>query len=164
MLSQNFTRALDNRGRQSGEASDFNAIAAVGLARSDSVEEDDAIACFFYTDAEIADAIELTGKFCQFVIVSGEECLCTGGGGNVFDHRPGEGQSVVGRRTAANFIENDEAVRGGGVQDDGSFGHFHHESGTAARKIIGGADAGEDAVDEGQGGGRGRHPGSPFAP
>ena len=49
---------------------------------------------------------------------------------------------------------------GGGVQDDGGLGHLDHEGGAAARQIVGRADAGEDAVDQGQGGGFGGNEGA----
>src|ERR1019366_5941931 len=51
----------------------------------------------------------------------------------------------------------DEAAGGGGVEDDGGFGHLDHEGGAAARQVVGRADAGEDAVDDGESGGFGRY-------
>ena len=44
---------------------------------------------------------------------------------------------------------------GGVVEDVGGLGHFDHEGGLAAGEVVGGADAGEDAVDEADGGGLG---------
>ena len=65
---------------------------------------------------------------------------------------------------AADFIEHDQAARRGGVQNDGGLGHLHHERGTAAREIVGRADAREDAIDDGQHGRVGGNEASPSAP
>ena len=53
-------------------------------------------------------------------------------------------------------------LRGGrGVEDHGGLGHLDHERGSAAREIVGRADAGEDAIDDRQqrgiGGNEGTH-------
>ena len=80
---------------------------------------------------------------------------------NVFDDGPGQRESVVGGGAAADFIKHDQAARGGGVQDHSGFGHFDHEGGTAARQVIGGADSGENPIDDGKqrgfGGNEGTH-------
>ena len=79
---------------------------------------------------------------------------------DVLDHGPGQGQAVVGRRAAADLVEDDEAARRGGVEDHGGLGHLHHEGGAAARQVVGGADAGEDAIDDRAAGGLGGHKGT----
>ena len=76
----------------------------------------------------------------------GKERLGPAGGVDVFDHRPRDGETVIGRGAAANFIQQDQRARRGRIEDRRRLGHFHHESGAAARQIVAGADAGKDAV------------------
>ena len=45
------------------------------------------------------------------------------------------------------------------LQDGGRFGHFHHEGGTAAGEVVGGADAREDPVDRAEARALRRHEG-----
>ena len=62
--------------------------------------------------------------------------------------RPGQAQAVEGARAAANFIQDNQAARGGVVQDVRRLAHLHHEGGLPARQIVAGADARENAVDQ----------------
>ncbi len=78
--------------------------------------------------------------------------------GYVFDHGPGQRETVVGRGAASDFIENDEAARGSRVEDHRGFGHLDHERRAAAREIVRSADAREDAVDQRQENGIRGHP------
>ena len=64
----------------------------------------------------------------------------------VFDGRPGDGQAVVGRGAAPDFVKEDERSWGSGIQDGGSLGHLYHKRRAPARQIVAGPDAGEDAV------------------
>src|SRR5260370_23216761 len=68
----------------------------------------------------------------------------------MLDDGPSDGEAVERGGAAANLVEQHEA-RGRGVIEDGSdFGHFDEERRAAAREIVAGADAREDAVDNGQ--------------
>src|SRR6202034_752276 len=75
----------------------------------------------------------------------------------IFESGPGEGEAIEGGSAAAHFVEEDEGLGGGGVEDGGGFGHFDHEGGTATGKVIGSANAGVDAVDEAVGHAVGGH-------
>ena len=70
----------------------------------------------------------------------------------VLGDSPGDGKAVEGRRAASDFVEDDEGVGGGVVDDEGGLVHFDHEGGLALREVVGGADAAEDFVDEADGG------------
>ena len=61
---------------------------------------------------------------------------------------PGDGEAVIGGRAAADLVEDDQRVVGGVVEDVGGLAHLDHEGGLAAREVVAGADAGEDAIDE----------------
>src|ERR1039458_4157046 len=74
--------------------SDFDAVAAVGLAGLDFAQEDDAVAGFLHGDAEVADAIKLLGQFGEFVVVRGEERFGARAGVDVLDHGPGQRQAI----------------------------------------------------------------------
>src|SRR5579859_120447 len=80
----------------------------------------------------------------------GEEGARAGVFLQVFDYGPGDGEAVESGRAAADFIKENEAGGGGVIENGGDLGHFDEEGGTAAREIVAGADAGEDAVDDGQ--------------
>ena len=66
----------------------------------------------------------------------------------MLDRRPGDRQAVEGRGAAADLIEDDEGALARLVEDGGGLDHFDHEGRAAARQIIGGADAAEQAVDD----------------
>ena len=71
---------------------------------------------------------------------------------------PGDAQAVVGAGAAPDLVEDNEALRGGVMDDVGRFVHLHQEGGLAAGEVVARADAGEDAVHEaelGCGGGQG---------
>src|SRR5258708_35823399 len=82
--------------------------------------------------------------------VRGEE----GAGASVLlqmlDDGPGDGEAVEGGGAAADFVEQDEAGGCGVIQDGGDFGHFYEEGGAAAGEIVAGANAREDAIDDGK--------------
>ncbi len=57
------------------------------------------------------------------------------------DHRPGDRQPVIGRRAAADLVEDHQAVGRCLGEDRRGLDHFDHEGRTAAGKIVGCADA-----------------------
>ncbi len=157
MQGQNAASAVDDAQGQSRQPRDLNAIAAVGTSGFDAPKEYHIVAGFLHRNVKINDAIELSGQFGQFMIVSREERLRADALVDVLDHRPGQRKTVVGGSAAADFIQNDEAARRRGVEDHSGLGHLHHEGGSAARQIVGRANACKHAVDNGQHGGLGGH-------
>ncbi len=124
---EHFTRSFDDGYGESCETCYLDAIAAVRLAGFDFAQEDDPVARFFYRHPEVADSFQLFGKFGELVIVSREERFGARVGGDVFDNGPCERQAVIGRSSPPYLVEDDEASRGGRVEDHGGFGHFDHE-------------------------------------
>ena len=57
-------------------------------------------------------------------------------------------QAVVGRRAAADLVEDDEAALGRLVEDRRRLDHLDHEGRAPAREIVGRADAREQPVDD----------------
>src|SRR5690606_38029764 len=60
------------------------------------------------------------------------------------------------RGAAADFVENDEAALAGLSEDRRGLDHFDHEGRAAASEVVGRADAAEQAIDQADGGARGR--------
>jgi hypothetical protein len=148
--------SFDDAFGDTGEAGDLDPVAFVGAAGHDFVEEHDLVMPFADGDVEILESGEAGGEFGEFVIMGGEEGFGADDVMEVFDDGPGEAEAVEGAGAAADFVEYDEAGRGGVMEDIGGFAHFDHERGLAAGEVVAGADAGEDAVeaiDAGLGGG-----------
>ena len=64
--------------------------------------------------------------------------------------RAGDGEAVGRRGAATDLVEEDERVRGGVVEDVGQFRHLAHKGRLPARDVVGGPDAGEYPVQDGQ--------------
>ena len=63
-------------------------------------------------------------------------------------HRPGDGEAIEGRGAAAHLVEEDEAARRRVVQDARRLDHLDQEGALAARQIVLGPDARQDAIDQ----------------
>src|SRR5580704_626452 len=68
----------------------------------------------------------------------------------MFDDCPRDGESIKRRGASADFIEKDETGRRGVMQDGGDFAHLDKKRGAAAREVIAGTDAREDAIGDGK--------------
>ena len=112
---------------------------------------------FFDRHPQIPHAVELLRQLRQLVIVRSKQSLRARSLVDVLDHRPRQRQPIVRRGAAADLVQHDEAARRRRIENHGRFRHLHHESGAAARQVIRGADAREDAVDDRQAGRLGRH-------
>ncbi len=147
---QDFAGAFDDAAGEAGEAGDFDAVAFVGAAGFDVAEEDDFVGSFFHRDVDVFYGGQKFGEFGEFVIVGGEERAGAGVFLQVLDDGPGDGEAVEGGGAAADFVEQDEACGRGVIEDAGDFAHFDEERGAAAGEIVAGADAREDAIDDGK--------------
>ena len=154
---QDFPRASNHIAGQARQARDLDAVALVGASRLDLPQEDDVGSRFLHRDVIIAHAGQKVGQLGKLVIVGGEERLGPSVRLQVLDHGPGDGQAVEGGRAASHLVQQHQAARRGGVEDGGRLRHLHHERGAAPRQVIGSADAGKDAVENGKLGARGGH-------
>jgi len=66
----------------------------------------------------------------------------------VLDDAPGQAQAVERARAAADLVEDDQAARGGAVEDVRRLAHFHHERALPAREVVARADPRKNAVHE----------------
>ena len=71
--------------------------------------------------------------------------------------RPREAQAIERAGSPADLVEDHQASVGGVVQDVGGLGHFDHERGLAGVKLVAGADAREQAIDQADRRAFGRH-------
>ena len=80
------------------------------------------------------------------MVVGGEEGAAPRHVMQMLGDAPGNREAVEGRRSAANLIEQDEAPRGGVVQNVRRLVHLHHEGRVPLGEIVACADAGENPV------------------
>jgi len=64
----------------------------------------------------------------------------------ILDHRPGDGYAIIGARATADLIQDEQAPRGGVVEDVRELYHLHHEGALARGNLILRADAAKDPV------------------
>ena len=69
----------------------------------------------------------------------------------------GQREAIVGRGAAADLVHQHQRLRGGVVEDVAGLAHLDHEGRLAAREVVAGADAGQDAVDRADHRARRRH-------
>src|ERR1051325_8320196 len=99
---------------------------------------------------EILNAGHEIRKFRQLVVMRRKYCLCMKMQLYVLNHRPCQRQTVKGGGSTANFIENDQALRGSRIQDDCCLRHLHHEGRPAPSEIVRSANPGENSVEDGK--------------
>src|SRR5689334_1627379 len=98
---------MENGLRHAGHTRDVDAVRAVCAARQNSVSPYDVVAEFLNGYAVVGDAGELVGEGVELVIVGGKKRLCADAR-QVLDHCPGDGETVVGRGSSSDFVEDDE--------------------------------------------------------
>ena len=96
---------------KAGQLRHFDAVTAVGRARFDLAQKNDPASRLLRRHVVVLHPRKLFGKFGQLEVVGGEERLRPGAGVQVFDRRPGDGQAVIGRGAAPDFVEQDQRFR-----------------------------------------------------
>ncbi len=94
------------------------------------------------------EAGELRRQRRQLVVVGGEQGAAAVDLVQMLDAGPGDRQPVEGRGAAADLVEDHQRAGAGLVEDGRRLDHLDHEGRTAARQIVGGADAAEQPVDD----------------
>ncbi len=120
------------------------------------MEEFNPVAVFPDLHARVGHIRETFRQCREFVIVRREKNLRRTGGDvvNIFENGPGDAHAVVGRRSAAYFVEDDEAAIRERIQDSRGFHHFNHKGAVASRQFIPRPDTGEDSIENADLGGR----------
>src|SRR5581483_11946100 len=119
VLRQYFPRPMDHLQRQSRQLGDLDSVAAVSRSRLNLAQEDNPAAGFLHGNVIVLHARELFRQLGQLVVVGREEGLCPGSRLQIFNGRPGNGQSIVSRRAATDLIEQHQRTWRRGVQDGG---------------------------------------------
>ena len=144
---QVFAGLFQHHGGHARQGRDLQAITLVGRAGLDTVQEDDGVAVFRGVKMHVGDRWLLLGQGRELEIVRREEGVGVDAARQLHGAGPGQREAVEGARAAADLVHQHEALLGGVVQDRRGLGHFHHERRAPAGQVVGGADAGEDAVE-----------------
>ena len=96
---------------------------------------------------EIVHPRQALGQRGQLVVVGGEEHLGAAPAlVQLLGHRPRDREAVEGGGAAPDLVQENQAARGGVVQDAGRLHHLHQERALPARHVVLRAHAREDAV------------------
>ena len=143
---QNLFGAGDHLRRQAGQLGDVDAVGAVRRAVRDFVQKDDIVLPFLDAHGVAGKARQGLRQAGELMIVRGEEGAAFVGLVQIFEAGPGDGKSVVGRRAAADLVEDDQRAFRRLIEDRRGFDHLDHEGRASARQIVRRADAAEQAV------------------
>jgi hypothetical protein len=64
---------------------------------------------------QVDDAGNLVRERCEFVEMRGKQTQALDGGANVLGYGPRKAESIVGRRSTTQLIDDDERIRSGGL-------------------------------------------------
>ena len=146
-VGQDHARALEDRRRNPRQSRHVDAVALVRGARHDLVQEDDLVAPLAHGDVVVLQPRVELGQLGQFVVVRGEERARFADWSWMYSATAQAmltpSKVLVPRPTSSRMIR---LSRGGVVEDVRGLDHLDHEGALAAREVVGGADAGEDAV------------------
>src|SRR5579863_7650076 len=147
---EDFACPFDDAAGKAREARDFDAVTFVRATGLNAAQKNNLVGRLLHRDVDILHACQEIGKLSEFVVVRGEKRTRARVLLQVLDDSPGDREAVKRRSTAADFIQQNEARRSGVVQDGGDLAHLDEKRRAAARQIIAGADAREDAVGDGE--------------
>ena len=149
-LLQYVLGTLHDRARHTRYFSHMNTERVLRSAAHQLAQEDNLAVKLLHRHIVVLYTLEVFLHLVQLVIVSGEErarlrlrVLV-----KILHDSPGDGDAVVGRRAAAQLVEEHERTRRHVVQDVRRFGHFYHEGRLAERYVVRRSDAGEYLVDD----------------
>ena len=133
--------------RHTGHTRHLKTEAMSHTALLELTEEDDVLADFLHRNMEVPYTAIYIFKVVKFMIMSGEQSLCTFTVFvYIFNDRTCNGHTVVGRGSATNLVKKHQRTRRKVMEDHRSLEHLHHECGFATGNIVRGTDAGEDLV------------------
>ena len=151
-------RLPENRGWNPRQCGHLQTITLAGRPFAHRVQEDNPVLVFYRLQMHVFHGFLFAGQLRQLEIVGGKQRVCSNVPGQVDGAGRGQGQAVIRAGSAADFIQQYQAVAAGIVQDVGGLRHLDHEGGTPAGQVIAGADTGKYAVDRTDDGRPGRHP------
>ena len=110
-LGQHFAGPLQHLAGHAGQPGDVDAVALVGAAGGDLVQEDDLVLPLADQHVVVAQAGQRLGELGQLVVVRGEQGPAADLVVQVLGDRPGQRDAVVGAGAAADLVEDDQAAR-----------------------------------------------------
>ena len=148
-LVENGFGALHNTVGHTGQTRHMDTERMFRTAARQFAEKDNAVIYFAHRDIVVLDAREAFFHVVQLVIVGGKE-----GAGvhfrpfvKMLHNAPRDGDAVVGRGAASQFVEEHQTALRDVVHDVRRLAHFDHEGTFAHRDIVRSPHAGEDFVD-----------------
>ena len=121
------------------------------------MQEENAFVVLLDGDVHGEDAGHLSLELGELVVMRGEkgaqgspEAL-----GQILGHGPGQGETVVGARSPADLVEDNQAAAARLAQDARGFHHLHHKGALASGEVVRSAHAGKETVHEADFGGGG---------
>ena len=124
----------------------MDAVASVGPALLNLVQEDDFVSPFPHRHVQIPGPSKTVRQVGELMVMGGEQAPGTQSVVDMLTDRPGNGHAVEGGGAAADFIKENQGSVGGMAENAGGFHHLDHESRGSAGNIIGGSEACEDPV------------------
>ncbi len=111
------------------------------------MQKDDVAFPFLDRDGGVFNAGQLVGQSGQFVVVGRKQRAAPVAVVQMFEGGPGDGQAIIGRRTAPDFIEDHQRVFVGLIQDRRRFDHLDHKGRPPPGQIVGCPHAAEQLAD-----------------
>ena len=105
-LGQDLLGPLVHGPRHAGQPGDVNAVALVGRAGHDLVQEHDVVLPLLHGHVQVPHARQRLGQVGQLVVVRGKQRAAADLVVQVLDDRPGQRNAVVGARAAADLVEH----------------------------------------------------------
>lgn len=94
-FAEDFLGSSEDGAGDAGHSGDVDSVGAIGAAGEDSVGPDNVVTELFDADAEVLDGWDGFCDGVELVVVGGKEGFATGFD-KVLNHRPGDGEAVVG--------------------------------------------------------------------
>ena len=141
--------------REPRQLGHVHAVAPVGAARLEPVQEDHLPVDLADGDVVVPGVLQRLGELHQLVIVGREQHTHACDFVQVLHGRPGDGQTVEGCGASADLVEDHERALGRLIEDRRGLHHLDHERRSTSREIVCGADAAEQPVDHADVGGGG---------
>ena len=148
-LLQDDVGALDDAPGHSRNLGHMDTKAVLRAALLELAQEDDFAVDLLHRDVVVLNAGKIFLHLVQLVVVGGEERARPAGLRvlvQVFNDGPGYRDAVVGRRAAAQLVEEHQRAAADVVQDVRGLSHLDHERRFAQGDIVRGAHTGEDFV------------------
>ena len=147
----------DDGARHAGQSSDLQPVAAAGGAVLHAVQKDQRLAVLGDLQVHVGHPGEALRQLGQLEVVRREQGEGADARGQILGAGARQREAVVGAGAAADLVHQHQTAGRGVVQDVGGFGHLHHEGRAPGGQLVGGADAGKDAVHGADARGAGGH-------